>query len=635
MKARLQSLRFSLLALLAAIFIPLVAVVLSLVVFQWQQQRERGLAQLLEQARVLRSTMDRELALDVAVLNTLAESSELDRKDWRAFYAVARRTAAVRQGSWIILVDGQGQNLMNTAVPFGSPLPNLRESLKHPGEVKWQGRSIPLPELRIFEEPLLAGKPVFSGLVYGRLSQRPVLATNVPVMRAGQGAYVLGMAYSPDYYSRLVGNQLPTSDHIATVVDAKGLVLARSRAAGEFLGVRAPWPFNANMSELVPEGVGEITNLEGKPSYYAYSRSSVSGWTAVVGLPKEVLLSPAWHTLGYSVGLLCLLLAAAATLAQRLWRRTAIPLGRLAEYALTEPLPVAQIPDSGIQEVETLKAALLSANQAQQLRRRSEAEREQARLDLQAANASLKEADRRKNEFLAMLGHELRNPLAAIGNAAAVLGRHGGQDPLQRGMHDILARQIRHLARLVDDLLDVARITHAKLSVHLQALSLDALAERVAAEMAPRLAARQQQLVVHIEKGITVAGDEVRLTQVISNLLDNASKYTPEGGRIELHVQCEGGAALLCVRDNGVGMGTDLLQSLFQPFMQAEQPLDRPQGGLGLGLAIAREVVELHGGSIHANSDGEGRGLEILVRLPVITDATDLAAQEAGPASAR
>lgn len=617
MKTGLKSLRASLLALLAAIFLPLIAVAVALVIFQWQQQRERGLAQLQEQARTLRSTLDRELTLDVAVLNALAESSELDRGDWQAFYAVARRTAAVRQGSWIILVDSRGQNLINTAVPFGSPLPNLRDSLKSPTSVDWQGRLLPLPELRIFEEPLVTAKPAFSGLVYGRLSKRPVVATNVPVMRAGKGVFVLGIAYSPDYYSSLARDQLPTADHIASIVDSKGLVLARSRAAANFLGVRAPLPFGAGSGNLPAEGWGQTANLEGQASYYAFSRSSVAGWVAVVGVPKAVLLSPAWRALGYSLAMLSLLIASASFLAHRLWRRIAIPLTRLAEHASAEPLVVAAIQGSGIREVDALKAALISASQAQQLRRLSEEEREQALRALEAANASLQQADRRKNEFLAMLGHELRNPLAAIGSAAAVLSRHGGSE-LLRPMHDILARQIRHLARLVDDLLDVARITHSKLSVNLQPLRLDVLVERIAQEMRARMDARHQQFQVDIDQEVVISGDEVRLSQVVSNLLDNAVKYTPEFGCIELSLKREASVALVRVSDNGMGMGPDLLQSLFQPFMQGTQALERPQGGLGLGLAIAREVVQLHGGSIEARSQGESCGFEVLVWLPVM-----------------
>ncbi len=615
-KPRLKSLRVSLLVLLAAIFIPLIGAAIVLVVVQWQQQRQQGLARLQEQVRVLRSAMDRELTLDVAVLNTLAESSELDRQDWQTFHAVARRTAAVRQGSWIILVDNRGQNLMNTAVPFGTALPNLRESLKTPGTVEWRGRMLPLPLLKIFEEPMLTGKPAFSGLVYGRLSKQPVVATNVPVLRSGQGVYVLGIAYSPAFYSSLALSQLPSPEHTASIADGNGLVLARSRATEDSVGRRAPPPFNEGAGKLAPEGIGETKNLEGVVSYYAFSRSTVSDWVAVVGLPQAVLLAPAWRTLGVSLGVLALLISIASYLAHRLWTQIAIPLTRLAETASTQSFSMDLVSESGIREVETLKAALVTASQAHQLQRRSEREREEARRELELANVQLRQADTRKNEFLAMLGHELRNPLAAIGNAAAVLGRQLGGDPLHARTNDILERQVRHLARLVDDLLDIARITHGKLSVHLQPLRLDALATRIALEMGPRMDARQQQFRVEIEANLVIAGDEVRLTQVISNLLDNAGKYTPDSGEIALDLRREGPDVLIRVSDNGAGIGPDLLSSLFQPFTQGAQNLARQHGGLGLGLAIAREVVKLHGGTIEAKSAGEQLGLEISVRLP-------------------
>lgn len=609
----------SLLVLLTAIFVPLTGVAVSLVVWQWQQQRDRGLAQLQERARELRSAMDRELTLDVAVLNTLAESSELDRKDWPVFHAVARRTAGVRQGSWIILVDSTGQNILNSAVPLSTKLPNLRESLKTPGSVAWKGRQLPLPSLQIFDEPLLTGKPAFSDLVYGRLSKQPVVATNVPVLRDGKGVYVLGMAYSPDFYSRLAREQLPSGgDHLAVIADGNGRVLARSHAAADFLGRRSPPPFHQGTQALAQEGRGVTTSLEGQDSYFAFSRSTVAGWVAIVALPKAVLLSPAWRNLGLSLGVLTVLLAIAAYMANRLWTRIAIPLTQLAENALDDPQAVNAVPASDIQEVEALRLALVSASQAQHMRRRSEAEREQALGELEVANSRLTQADLRKNEFLAMLGHELRNPLAAIGTAVALLGRQRNIALLPPGMLEVLDRQIRHLVRLVDDLLDVARITHGKLSVNLRALRLDELTERIAADMAPRLQARQQEFQVDIEAGIEVLGDEVRLTQVIKNLLDNAGKYTPDGGSVRLVLKRQDRHACLRVSDDGIGMGPDLLQTLFQPFTQGAQGIERPQGGLGLGLAIAREVVLLHGGSIEARSPGENRGLEVLVCLPLL-----------------
>ncbi len=612
----MKSLRASLLVLLAAIFLPLTGVALALVVWQWQQQRDRGLSQLQERAHELRNAMDRELTLDVAVLNTLGESSELDRQDWAVLHAVAKRTSAVRQGSWIILVDSTGQNILNSAVPLTAKLPNLRESLKTPGSVEWRGRPLPLPSLAIFEEPLVTGKPAFSNLVYGRLSKQPVVATNVPVMRNGEGLYVLGMAYSPDFYSSVARSQLPSSDHLAAIVDGNGLVLARSHAAPEFLGRQSPPPFDKDIALLPQEGHGEATSLEGKRSYFAYSRSGVAGWVAIVALPKAVLLSPAWRNLGLSLGVLAVLVLIAAAVAHRLWTRIAIPLTHLADSARDDAQPVHAVPSSGIQEVEALRAALVAAGEAQQMRRRSEREREQALSDLEVANTRLKQADLRKNEFLAMLGHELRNPLAAIGSAAALLGRLRHREHLPAGLPELLERQIRHLTRLVDDLLDIARITHGKLSVHLLPLRLDTMAERIAADISDRLQARHQQLQVEIEPGLVVMGDEVRLTQVLKNLLDNAMRYTPESGLIRLQVKREGAEALVRVSDNGAGIGPELLKNLFQPFTQGAQSLERTQGGLGLGLAIAREVVQLHGGSIQASSEGENRGLEILVRLP-------------------
>jgi signal transduction histidine kinase/ActR/RegA family two-component response regulator len=244
----------------------------------------------------------------------------------------------------------------------------------------------------------------------------------------------------------------------------------------------------------------------------------------------------------------------------------------------------------------------------------------------------LADADRRKDEFLAMLGHELRNPLAAIHNALNVIRQAGGEHAERH--HAVIERQARNLARIVDDLLDVSRVTLGKIRVERQRVELVELARRCVAAFAQDARARDHELFVTAEAGgIVVDGDAFRLEQVLSNLVANAIKYTPPGGRIAIRVGAEESQAVLAVRDNGIGIAPAMLSSVFELFTQARQGLDRSRGGLGLGLSLVRSLVALHGGTIQAYSEGEGKGSEFVVRLPLVARlaASDTPAESAPP----
>lgn len=236
---------------------------------------------------------------------------------------------------------------------------------------------------------------------------------------------------------------------------------------------------------------------------------------------------------------------------------------------------------------------------------------------LEAERARLQDADRRKDEFLAMLGHELRNPLAPITTSAYILGRLELDEPRVHRLTEIIARQARHMSGLIDDLLDVARITRGLVTLEKVPLELGPALSEAVEQVRPQIQEREHSLHVDLpSEPVWVAADRVRLIQIVSNLLSNAARYTPAGGHIELG--CEAGAAevVLRVRDDGMGIDPALLPQIFELFTQGKRPSDRAQGGLGLGLAVVKGLVELHGGRVEARSEGEGRGSEFLVRLP-------------------
>ena len=260
-----------------------------------------------------------------------------------------------------------------------------------------------------------------------------------------------------------------------------------------------------------------------------------------------------------------------------------------------------------------------------------------------AAEQELHENDRRKDEFLAMLAHELRNPLAPIRNAAHTLALLGTPDDRIHWVSGVIERQVGLMTRLVDDLLDVSRITSGKITLQREPVSIAAVIAQAVEAARPPAESRKETLEVEVDPHVGwVDGDQARLVQAVGNLLDNAIKYTEEGGHIRLTARVEGPDVVIAVRDSGVGIAGDLLPHVFDLFTQADRSLARRQGGLGIGLTLVRRLVDMHGGRVEATSEGPGRGSEFTIRLPwLAVDAAEPAAEptagapEGPPAPAR
>jgi signal transduction histidine kinase len=270
-----------------------------------------------------------------------------------------------------------------------------------------------------------------------------------------------------------------------------------------------------------------------------------------------------------------------------------------------------------------VQAALRARGRQYQIRDQIEA--------LRTAEEALLAADRRKDEFLATLAHELRNPLAPLRSALQVISRTAPGEPRMGELTSIMERQTGVMVRLIDDLLDVARISSGKVVLQRAQVDLRASVEAALEVAGPAMGTAGHALVVSLPaQPVWICGDPTRLAQVIGNLLNNAAKYTPDGGRIALRLTVEDGEAVLCVEDDGVGIPSAQLPGVFDMFAQVDRTLDRAQGGLGIGLALVRHLVELHGGRITAASDGTDRGCVFTVRLPLLADA-----QLAPPAAER
>jgi len=234
----------------------------------------------------------------------------------------------------------------------------------------------------------------------------------------------------------------------------------------------------------------------------------------------------------------------------------------------------------------------------------------------------LRQADRRKDEFLAQLAHELRNPLAPMRNATSILKYKVAHDPELVWCHDVIERQARQLTRLVDDLLDVSRITRGKITLRPETVDLNTIVSEAVETSQPIIDSRRHQLNISLpESPVVVHADAARLTQVVSNLLNNAAKFQKESGRIDLRARREGNDAVITVRDHGFGMTEEVVAQVFELFFQGERERHHPHDGLGIGLSLVKQLVELQGGTVSASSPGVGQGSEFTVRLPCLQSA--------------
>jgi signal transduction histidine kinase/CheY-like chemotaxis protein len=295
-------------------------------------------------------------------------------------------------------------------------------------------------------------------------------------------------------------------------------------------------------------------------------------------------------------------------------RRIAAPITRLAGAARATEAADSALPlrRGGIDEVRELAAAL----------RERESLREREKI-------ALKAADNAKDEFLAMLGHELRNPLSAITTAAQLLRLARSDEPAAARAHGVLERQTQQMTRLIQDLLDVSRLAMGKMTLRREVLDLGEFADRVARTW--HQASRRADTALHIRtERVRVNADRGRMEQIICNLLDNADKFSPAGAAIELRVFPDAGQAILEVQDHGEGIPAEMIERIFDLFVQGPQSSDRARGGMGLGLSLVKRLIELHEGSVQAFSDGPGTGARFVARLPAAA-----AAEEAPPQSKR
>ena len=549
-----------------------------------------------ELARSVANAVDAELRSAIVVLETLATAPTLDRNDFEGFRELAERARRLRP-HWAAIV---------LLAPDGTPLVDTRHS-------------------RAGDLALDLDAPSFSQVVRtgtaasGNLMRGPdagwFVPVHVPVLDSGTVRLVVTGIITPDAIrSVLIRQQLP-SDWVISIVDDNGLRVARSRAHEANLGGRLSETVQQVVAGGQPEGFGIAYTLEGERIYSPYSRLS-NGWMAVLGFPTALADAAATGALfRYGGGML---LSLALGVLGALWvaRTITLPIARLrnaAEAVGRRQRPT--MPKTTILEIREVAAALASA--ADDLTR-GEAEREELLRKERVARETAEAADRAKDEFMAVLSHELRTPLNAVFGWARMLqaGELGNEATAARAT-DAIVRNAGVQMRLIDDLLDLSRIASGKLHLDLAPVDLPQVLRNATDAVRPAAEAKAIRLHTALDpEAGCITGDASRLQQIASNLLMNAVKFTPNGGDVRLQLVRDTAHVRIVVSDTGQGIEPAMLPHVFERFRQSDSSSTRSHGGLGLGLALVKHLVELHDGAVRADSRGPNQGATFTVTLP-------------------
>ena len=587
--------------MVAAILIPVILFSTISLNMLLKAEREAALKGVRETARISLVSIDRELTNTESALRMLAKSPYLASGDMGEFYRQAQYADKIG-ATWTALLDENGQQLMNTAMPFGTPMPPAAAGPR-------------------VAQVLAAGKPQISNLIRGVVTQALLVVVDVPVTTPDGKRYVIAQGFRVEHFNRVLNQVNAPAGWLAGVYDRNGITIAQTKG-----------PLSVERGETRPDlrdaisdkTVGVIRNASDNDLrlYTVLERSVLSGWTVAVGVPEAEIESAARSAIMVSgLGLLAAI-ACAAIAALFFARRLSHSIRNAAKsaHSLEHAEAVGPSEVSGVVEVDELQAAIAAAASVVSMEKHSrlqaEAEREIMFEREHDARTVAEQQNRAKDEFLAMLGHELRNPLAAIVNATTVMAHPGMKlDAIERA-RQIITRQSGHLTRIVDDLLDMGRVHSGKILLERRALRMDQVVGSYMAGVAQTDRGARHAVSVSTELA-WVDADPTRMEQITANLLDNAFKYTPPGGSINISVRAEGGEAVLGVADSGIGISDELKPFVFDLFVQGQRGLDRAQGGLGVGLALVRQLAAMHGGRVTVFSRGSGMGRRFAVELPL------------------
>ncbi|HEX4332238.1 MAG TPA: ATP-binding protein [Usitatibacter sp.] len=599
-----MKLRTRLFLLVAGTVVPLVALAVVLSILLVDHERETLQRGALDRNRAFMTAVDTEINGHITSLQALATSERLEAGDIAGFGREAVRVLASQSG-WqdVVLASVDGTRLFDV---------RAHDEL-----------AAPLEDHSSIARAISTLAPATGNVVYRPQVRNYGVAIRYPVVIAGTVRYVLSAVVDPLAFERLIQMQDLPSGWVSGLVDRSGHFVARVPRRGN--AEMASKDFIAAVAHA-PEGWYRGHTVEGEDTFTAFRVSSLTGWSIGLAMPPATIYSSAGRVAwALALGTLSTLLIA---LAVALWlsRRIARPISDLAAAARAlgrEPESVRIDSVGDIEEVGELARAL---NEAAAGIREREALRTRERV-------ALREADRAKDEFLAMLGHELRNPLSAITTSVQVMRSAPAGSGIETQARAIIERQSSQMTRLIEDLLDISRLSMGKVRLHPEAFDVEQLVRRLVQTWEQSRRIEPGRISVLTEP-VWVRADRARIEQVFANLLDNATKFTPPDRVIAVEVRHDAGDAVLEVRDQGAGIAPEMLNEVFRLFVQAPQGPDRTRGGLGLGLAVVRRLVELHGGSVRAASAGPNLGSTFTVRLPAVEPVVS-AIQPQAPAAPR
>ena len=590
--------RTYLLLMLVAIILPVACVSILGLSMLLQSERASRMRTIEEVAYSTSLLIDGEIASAEASAINIAHSEEIRTDNFarlHAWLSATRRSPL----SWTLVADHDGNGVLNTLVPYGTPL------ARHAGT--WAAR--------VYDSQ----KPRVSGYFLGARSKRGVVSVDVPAPTAAGKKYVVTQIFDPRYFDKVFGrHKLPSSWTIG-VFDADGITIAHNRDAARCVGTHvAPDLLDASRGRA--DGVLKREAAGGAAVYDVFVRSAFTGWTVAIRVPADDIEAASRTTTWSAAAALCAVFGAAVAIAVFFGRRLdrSLRMATRAAQALAQG-EVAPVAHSHLKETDVLLGVLhrtsLALSQERAARAALEREREGLLDSERAARRQAEAQSAAKDAFIAMLSHELRNPLAAISGALAVL-RLPNVPPAKTGKAwEIMARQLQHLTRMVEDLLDVRRVSSNKIKLERAPVDVGSLLQLCCDARVLAALGRHRWDVATCPAW--VLADRTRLEQIVDNLLTNAIKFSPDGARIAVANRVAGGEVVIEVADTGAGIDADVLPTIFDPLVQGPTTIDRAQGGLGLGLSIVRGLVEMHGGSVAAHSDGLGKGAVFTVRLPL------------------
>lgn len=561
-------------------------------------ERDSRLRSVREMARATAFQIDREIAAAEASLRSVAYSEWMRQHDYARMHSWTSSTNNGNAQSWTVLYDSSGRELFTTQAPLGTKLLSQTRD--------WSNQVSP------------AGGTLVSGYFIDEYSGLPAVAVSVPAPLEDGQYNIVSQIFDVRFFERILRHDAIGDDWKVGIFDRDGVAIMRNRGS-DTLGQPMGADFLA-ATRAANHGVFRHVTQDGRDVYGVFTRSKSSDWTIVIGVPVAQIEAAARTATWYAALVLALLLGLAVVVA--------LYLGRTLERALSQAAAAVSLLASGaialpartrVEEVDALVEGLATTSEAlareSQVRKSLQEERELLLVSEQHARRLAEAQSRAKDDFLAMLGHELRNPLAAISGAMSVLDMPNLKPHIAANARDISRRQMRHLTCIVDDLLDVQRILSGKIVLHRARVDLAAIV-RSSAEAKALVDAGDHAWTIEAIPDAWVDGDRTRLEQVVDNLLHNAVKYTPKGGRVDVRVWRDGDAVALSVSDTGVGIAPELHPVIFDVLVQGPTSIDRGQGGLGLGLALVKQLTALHGGTVAVHSDGPGKGSCFVVRVP-------------------